>query len=111
MSLCLYVSVLPEEGRGDRNIASKSCHILSVRKLTKSAGFVDPRVQHIYSVHHCRVLYNQATVAALHFNENSGRDQAVTKEGKERYNILFPKFKKGGYIVRKLTVQPTYSKL
>ena len=48
-------------------------------------------------------------LAALHFNENSSRDQAVTKEGKERY-ILFPKFKKGGYIVRKLTVDPTYSK-
>ena len=49
-------------------------------------------------------------LAALHFNENSSRDQAVTKEGKERYNILFPKFKKGGYIVRKLTADPTYSK-
>lgn len=50
-------------------------------------------------------------LAALHFNENSSRDQALTKEGKERYNILFPKFKKGGYIVRKVTVEPTYSKL
>ena len=27
-----------------------------------------------------------------------------------RYDINFPKFKKGGYIVRKVTVEPTYSK-
>ena len=46
-------------------------------------------------------------LAALHYNENAGRKQAVTKE---RYDILFPKYKKGGYIVRKVTVDPTYSK-
>jgi len=49
-------------------------------------------------------------LAALHFNENSSRKHAVTKQGEERYDILFPKYKKGGYIVRKVTVEPTYSK-
>ena len=47
-------------------------------------------------------------LAALHFNENSGREQATTQHREERYDILFPKFKKGGYIVRKVTVDPTY---
>ena len=50
-------------------------------------------------------------LATLHFNENSNRDQAVTKEGKDCYEIVFPKFKKGGYIVRKVTVKPTYGEL
>ena len=50
-------------------------------------------------------------LAALHFNENSSREQAVTASGEERFDILFPKYKKGGHIVRKVTVNPTYSKL
>ena len=47
-------------------------------------------------------------LATLHFNENSCRKQAVTKDGKESYEIVFPKYKKGGYITRKITVDPTY---
>ena len=34
----------------------------------------------------------------------------MTLQGEERYVILFPKYKKGGHIVRKVTVNPTYSK-
>ena len=30
--------------------------------------------------------------------------------GDERYDILFPKYKKGGHSVRKVTVDPAYSK-
>ena len=33
-----------------------------------------------------------------HFNENSNRDP--TKEGKEQFSIVFPKYKKEGHIVR-----------
>ncbi|XP_065885779.1 uncharacterized protein [Dysidea avara] len=47
-------------------------------------------------------------LAALHFNENANRPQAVTKEGDECYDIVFPKYKKGGYIVKKVLVKPTY---
>ena len=36
-------------------------------------------------------------LAALHFNENTNRKQAVTKQGTKRYNVAFPKYKKGGY--------------
>ena len=46
----------------------------------------------------------------MHFNENCCRKQAVTAAGIERYEVLFPKFKKGGHIVRKLTVDPTFGK-
>ena len=47
-------------------------------------------------------------LAALHFNENSNRDQAVTQEGTSRYKIIFPKYKRGGYVVRKVPTDPTY---
>ena len=49
-------------------------------------------------------------LAALHFNENANRKQAVTKGGEERYDIIFPKYKKGGYIVRKVVQIPTYGR-
>ena len=49
-------------------------------------------------------------LAALHFNENNNRAQATMKQGEDRYDVVFPKYKKGGYIVRKVTVDPTYCK-
>lgn len=47
-------------------------------------------------------------MAALHYNENSDRLQAVTKEGKPRYSIRSPKNKKGEYSVRKEKTAVTY---
>lgn len=35
------------------------------------------------------------SVAALHFNENSGRQQATSKSGELQYGISYPKAKKG----------------
>ena len=49
-------------------------------------------------------------LAALHFNENSSRAQATTSQGEARYNIIFPKYKKGGYTVRKVTEDASYGK-
>lgn len=49
-------------------------------------------------------------LAMLHFNENSDRAQATTKQGEDRYDVVYPKYKKGGYIVRKVTVDPTHRK-
>ena len=36
------------------------------------------------------------------------RDQAVTKDGQKRYDVVFPKFKKGGYTVRGIKTRCTY---
>ena len=47
----------------------------------------------------------------IHYNENGGRKQAETKKGEKRYAILYPKFKKGGHIVRKLKEDCSYGKL
>jgi hypothetical protein len=47
----------------------------------------------------------------LHFNENANRQQVHTLEGEERFEVLFPKFKAGGYVVKKVKVDPTFSEL
>ena len=60
---------------------------------------------------HLVVIIHRLQLAALHYNENSGRQQAKTKAGDNRYAIQYPKYKKGGYIVRNLLVESTYSKL
>ena len=48
-------------------------------------------------------------LAALHFNENSGHAQAVTKQGSKYFDVIFPKYKKG-YVVQKVLVDATYGK-
>jgi len=49
-------------------------------------------------------------LAALHFNENCQRDQACTAEGQPRFRIVYPKYKKGEYTVRRIPVDCTYGK-
>ena len=65
----------------------------------------------LHSLHSCiwtTCNLHRLKLAALHFNENSNREQAVTKKGEERYDIVFPKYKKGGHIVQKVLTDPTY---
>ena len=50
-------------------------------------------------------------MSSLHFNENGQREHATTKTGEGRYDLVFPKYKKGGCVVRKVKVAPTYSEL
>ncbi|XP_077357363.1 uncharacterized protein LOC144004212 [Festucalex cinctus] len=47
-------------------------------------------------------------LAAMHYNENAGRPQKVTKEGIHSYCIVYPKYKSGGYSLRKILVDATY---
>ncbi|XP_060077692.1 uncharacterized protein LOC132557213 [Ylistrum balloti] len=47
-------------------------------------------------------------LAALHFNENRSKLQAVDKDGVLRYRLEFPKYKKGEHIVRKVKVHSTF---
>ncbi|XP_070550424.1 uncharacterized protein [Ptychodera flava] len=47
-------------------------------------------------------------LAALHYNENSDRLQAVCQDGQPQYSIRYPKFKKGGHSVREVKTKPTY---
>ena len=49
-------------------------------------------------------------LAAMHYNENSSRVQAVDQDGKKRFAVVFPKVKKGEPCVRPIKENPTYSK-
>lgn len=53
----------------------------------------------------CRVL-----LSAMHYNENAGRDQARRSDGNPRHDIRFPKYKKGGFVVRKIVKDATFGK-
>ncbi|XP_049895576.1 uncharacterized protein LOC126387059 [Epinephelus moara] len=67
--------------------ALEGFHSLILRFAPKNVAFS-------YLVMLCR-LY----LAAFHFNENSGRSQARTAAGELRFQIKFPKAKRGGHVV------------
>ena len=56
------------------------------------------------------LIHIRLQISALHFNENSNKQHAKTKEGQKKYSISFPKYKKGGHIVRRIKENSTYSK-
>ena len=49
-------------------------------------------------------------LASLYYNENKGGKCTATREGTERLSIHFLKYKKGGYIVRKIVENTTFGK-
>ena len=53
-------------------------------------------------------FYFRLLVAAMHFNENFRRAQAITKSGKERIQIVFPKQKQGEFTPKIVKVPKTY---
>ncbi len=49
-------------------------------------------------------------VAALHFNENSERQQKTTRAGELEFAVSYPKSKYGEHTVKKILEDPTYGK-
>lgn len=47
-------------------------------------------------------------LAAMHFNENANREQAMTLEGTVVYKMVFPKAKKGQPTVKAVKTEPTF---
>ena len=64
----------------------------------------------MHLIHKLLIPLSRIQLAALHFNENSNQKQAITKKGERQFSIVFPKYKKGGYIVKKVTEEATYGK-
>ena len=54
-------------------------------------------------------MKSRLLLAAMHYNENSGRNQQQNKQGELRYAITISKYKKGGYIVRRILGKGTYN--
>ena len=52
-------------------------------------------------------MYRTA-LAALHYNENGHRPQAVNSMGELQYSVVFPKFKHGECSIQKIKEAPTY---
>lgn len=53
-------------------------------------------------------IFYRLQLSVLHYNCNSAKEYAVTKSGHERYCVTYPKYKKGGYIVRKIKNSSKY---
>ena len=66
--------------------------------------FAPKSVHFFYSAMESRLL-----LAALHFNENCNRLQAVTQEGKPQWRISFPKARKGNAVASMVQVPVTYA--
>lgn len=51
----------------------------------------------------------RCTLAALHYNENAGNAQAVTKAGELRWQVNTPKARTGECTLAPIKVAPTYN--
>ncbi|KAJ4928894.1 hypothetical protein JOQ06_004516 [Pogonophryne albipinna] len=54
-------------------------------------------------------MYSRLLMAALHFNHNSSREVARTSDGEVRYAVRYPRFCKGGWVVRPIKEKPSYA--
>jgi hypothetical protein len=107
--------------------ATKIAQILDSTWLRKDVKMLSPCMQ-TSSVESFHALINQYApkmhafsyegmlcriyLAALHFNENASRKQAMDRHGNPAFHIHFPRAKQstGGYSVRKVLVKSTYCK-
>ncbi|XP_062610016.1 uncharacterized protein LOC134271813 [Saccostrea cucullata] len=65
-----------------------------------------PKSTHFYYP----AMLARLSVAALHFNENSSRQQAMTKAGELQYAVSYPKAKKGlEAVVKPKKIPPTFN--
>ena len=58
----------------------------------------------------CSIFFPRTLLAVLHFNENTRRAQATSKQGNPLYAVKFPKARKGECRAVRVLVDPTYSK-
>ncbi|XP_048054275.1 uncharacterized protein LOC125273057 [Megalobrama amblycephala] len=54
-------------------------------------------------------MYSRLLLAALHFNHNGSREVTRTSDGEVCYAVRYPRFLKGGYVVRPIKEKPSYA--
>ncbi len=54
------------------------------------------------------LITSRTFLAALHWNENGNRPQAVKKDGTGQYKVAYPKPKEGDFVVKKVLTECTY---
>ncbi|XP_071810030.1 uncharacterized protein [Asterias amurensis] len=101
--------------------AKKVAAILDSTWTRKDVKMLSPSMEGIHSVINqyapemfsfsyegmlCRIY-----LAALHFNENTNRAQAMDREGNPAFSICYPRAKQttGGYTVRKVLIKATHN--
>lgn len=55
-------------------------------------------------------FFNRLLLAALHFNENSTRQQAKNQNGDLIYSVSFPKGRHGEGVAKEVKVKQTFSR-
>ena len=80
----------------------------SLQMTYKDILYSQVHCSHFISLTHTLCYTIRLYLAMLHYNENCGRQQAQIKKGENRYAVLYPKYKKGGHVVRKLVEHCTY---
>ncbi len=48
-------------------------------------------------------------LAALHYNENANRRQAVNVRGNAQFALRYPKYKQGGHTIKQIKTRTTHS--
>ncbi|KAK5899460.1 hypothetical protein CesoFtcFv8_008940 [Champsocephalus esox] len=89
----------------------------SVRKLSPDSQTSSLEGYHATIIYFAPKMYHfgyatmisRLQLAALHFNENGGRDQAKGKHGVLQFNIAYPKYKKmDGYSLKRVLTKCTF---
>jgi hypothetical protein len=90
---------------GEQTAAIEACHSLVIQFAAKNVvyGFAAMEARSVLTMNtHCPNnirIFSRLQLTALHYNSNAERGQAKTKDGKDRWTVYYPKFKKGGYSV------------
>lgn len=75
-----------------------------IESFHKIVGYFAPKeVHYFYEQMEARTL-----LAALHFNENTDREQSFTKTGTAQWRVSYPKYKKGGAVVKEVKIPATF---